>query len=175
MEYRNRNIGHADDVPQSGQTTATNRRQTSKVKSRGHELWIHADKLVDTSGQSCGHTRTTLPTLADKVADKLVDTRTKLRTKLRTNLRTHADKAVDTRGQSCGHTRTSCGQSCGHMRTNLRTHADKVADKVADTLVQDRAFRMPNIRHFRRFTKLLTQSLVKRRKGLMFGIRNARS
>ena len=115
-----RNIGHADDVPQFGQTTATNRRQTSKVKSRGHELWIHTDKLADTRGQSCGHTRTTLRTLADKVADKLVDTRTKLRTcadKV-------ADKLADTRGQSCAHT-----------RTKLRTLADKVVDTCADKLV----------------------------------------
>ena len=132
MDYRNRNIGHADDVPQSGQTTATNRRQTSKVKSRGHELWIHADKLVDTSGQSCGHTRTTLPTLADKVADKLVDTRTKLRTRADKV----ADKLADTRGQSCGHTRTKLWTHADKLRTKLWTHADKLADACGQSCGQ---------------------------------------
>ena len=143
------------------------------LDTRGH-LWTnlrtHASKSCGhtrtSCGQSCGHMRTSLRTHADKVvdtrgqvADKVVDTCGQTCG--------HADKVVDTRGQVADKAVATCGQTCGCMRTKLRMHADN--------LVQDRAFRMPNIRHFRRFTKLLTQSLVKHRKCPMFGIRNARS
>ena len=153
---------------------------TTLRKNLRTNSWTHEDTCGQTCGhtrtklwtqetscgQSCGHMRTSLRTHADKVvdtrgqvADKVVDTCGQTCG--------HADKVVDTRGQVADKVVDTCGQTCGCMRTKLRMHADN--------LVQDRAFRMPNIRHFRRFTKLLAQSLVKHRKCPMFGIRNARS